>query len=82
MARYFFNFEDGKSSVPDWVGQDLPDPVAARGEAAKLAADVAMNLAVEGRSAPHSWIEVCDEHQRPIARFPVNEAIRGPSRLS
>jgi hypothetical protein len=81
MPRYFFNFENDSSSQPDLVGRELPDASAARSEAAKVAADFATNHAVEGRAPAYQWIEVCDEHHRPIARLPVADIIREPNRL-
>ncbi len=81
MPRYFFNFENAKSSVTDFIGRDLPDELAARSEAAKLAADLAMDHAIEGRWPTYQWIEVVDEGQRPIARLPIIDVIREPNRF-
>jgi hypothetical protein len=82
MSRYFFNFQSSNSSVADWVGRDLPDFAAARAEAAKLAADLATNHAVEGRPSPLKWVEVVDDCDRAVARLPVHNAIREPNRLT
>jgi uncharacterized protein DUF6894 len=81
MARYFFDFVDGSSSAPDLVGRELPNPTAARAEAVKVAADLATIHAVEGRPPTYSWIEVCDDQHRPVARLPVTDVIREPNRL-
>ncbi len=81
MARYFFDFDNGSSSLPDLVGRELPNVIAARAEAAKVAADLATNHAVEGRPLKYHWIEVCDEYHRPIARLPISDVIREPNRL-
>ena len=81
MPRYFFALENASSSVPDLVGRELPDGAAARAEAAKAAAEVATVDAVEGRPPTYQWVEVCDEHHRPIARLPVADVIREPNRM-
>jgi hypothetical protein len=81
MPRYFFNFESANSSVADLIGRDLPHEIAARSEAAKVAAELATNDAVEGRPPSFEWIEVVDESHRPILRLPIADAIREPNRL-
>jgi hypothetical protein len=81
MPRYFFNFENAESSVPDLIGRELQHDIAAKAEAKKMAADLAMTDAIDGRSPTYEWIEVVDGHQRPIARLPVTEVIREPNRL-
>jgi hypothetical protein len=81
MPRYFFNFENADSSVPDLVGRDLPNETAAKSEAGKVAADLAMNDAIEGRSPTYQWIEVVDDQLRPVARLPVADVVHEPNRL-
>lgn len=80
MRRYFFNFESDHSSVADLVGRCLPDDAAARSEAAKVAADLATDHALEGRSPPYRWIEVIDDRRRPVVRLPIADVIREPNR--
>lgn len=80
MPRYFFNFENAGATSVDLVGRELLDDVSARAEAAKIAADLATNDAIEGRVPTYQWIEVIDEHQRPIIRLPVADVIREPNR--
>lgn len=81
MPRYFFEFENASSSVPDLVGRDLPDGLAAKAEAARVAAELAANEAVEGRAPTYEWIEVVDECRRPVVRLPVADALREPNRV-
>jgi hypothetical protein len=81
MPRYFFNLENASSSLIDIIGRVLPDEIAAREEAAKVAADMATIDAIEGRPPTYQWIEVIDEQQRPVARLPVAQVIREPNRL-
>ena len=82
MPRYFFNFVSANASVADLIGRDLPDHIEARSVAAKLAADLATDHAVEGRPPKFEWIEVIDEHERPVVRLPVGDVIREPNRRS
>ena len=82
MPRYFFNFESGGSAQADLVGRDLPDDGAAKTEAAKLAADIGMSDALEGKWPSYEWVEVVDEEERAVARLPVANAIREPNRSS
>lgn len=80
MPRYFFNFESDSSTGADLVGRDLPDDEAAKAEGAKLAADLAIDDAIEGELPAFEWLEVLDEGQRPVARLRVAETIREPNR--
>ena len=82
MPRYFFHFEGEKSATADLIGRDLPDDEAAKSEAARLAADVGIDDAIEGDLPILEWVEVVDESQRPVARLPVAAAIREPNRCS
>ena len=50
MPRYFFNFEGATGVVPDLVGRELLSDHAARGEAKKIAADLAAADAIEGHT--------------------------------
>jgi hypothetical protein len=81
MPRYHFNFENSKSAIADLVGRDLPNCAAARTEAAKIAADLATNHAIEGRLPPFQWIEVVDDCERAVVRLPVAKAVQEPNRL-
>jgi len=80
MARYYFNFENDESIVADLIGRDLPDALAARTEAAKVAADLATDHALEGKPLTYRWIEVVDDCRRPIVRLPLVDVIREPNR--
>lgn len=80
MPRYFFSFDDGWVGTPDLVGRDLPNDEAAKAEAARLAAEVGIDRAIEGQLPPYEWIEVTDEVQRAVARLPVVQCVRGPNR--
>jgi hypothetical protein len=82
MPRYFFNFERDGAAQADLVGRDLPDDHAAKFEAARLAADIGMSDALEGKWPSYEWVEVVDEEERAVARLPVANAIREPNRFS
>jgi hypothetical protein len=81
MPRYFFNFERAGSLTADLIGRDLRDDEAAKNEALKLAADVGTDDALQGEWPRFDWLEVLDEQQRAVARIPVADAIREPTRL-
>jgi hypothetical protein len=68
MARYFFNFENASSSRPDLVGRDLRDETAARSEAAKVAADLATNDAIEGRAEADQPMTTARTHSRAACK--------------
>jgi hypothetical protein len=82
VPRYFFNFESGPAAGADLIGRDLADDAAATAEAAKLAAELGMDDAIEGERPAFQWIEVLDEEHRPVARLPVAEALKGPNRTT
>ena len=81
MPRYFFSFQNADSCADDLVGYDLPDELAARAQARKLAADLATGDALEGRLPKYEWVEVADELLRPVARLRVADAAHEPNRL-
>jgi hypothetical protein len=82
MPRYFFILENEYATTPDLVGRDLPDDHAAKNEAAKLAAELGIHSALEGKLPAYQWVEAVDEEQRPVTRLAVSASIRGPDRLS
>ena len=81
MRRYFFNFGDKSHSVPDLVGTALSDDEAAKAEAKRLAAQLAIDQAVDGKLPAYEWIEVVDEVDRPVVRLPVAVAVKEPHRI-
>ncbi len=81
MPRYFFIFENGEAASADLIGRDLPNDEAAKHHAAKLAADLSTDQALEGKLPAYQWIEVVDEAQRPVVRLPVAAALSEPNRL-
>jgi hypothetical protein len=82
MPRYFFNFTNETTSIPDLVGQELPDDQIAKQEAGKLAGEISMNAAIRGKCPTFDWVEIVDECERPIARLPVATCLREPNRRS
>ena len=82
MPRYFFSFDDGRAGTSDLVGRDLLNDEAAKAEAVRLAAEVALDRAIEGQGPPYEWIDVRDEAQRAVVRLPVAECAREPNRSS
>jgi hypothetical protein len=82
VPRYFFNLETGPEGSVDLVGRDLPDDEAAKSEAAKLAADLSIDRALEGELPRFEWIEVRDEAERAVARLPVAASVKEPNRTT
>ena len=80
MPRYFFLFGNDTSVTPDLVGQELRDSETAKAMAAKLAVEVEYSSTVEVELPHYDWFEVLDEDERPMARLPVSQAVREPSR--
>jgi hypothetical protein len=80
MPRYFFNFESDGTAKADLVGRDFPDDHAAKVEGAKLAADMGMSAALEGKWPAYEWVEIVDDEERAVARLPVSNVIREPNR--
>jgi hypothetical protein len=82
VPRYFFNFDTGHQGSVDLVGRDLPDDEAAKSEAAKLAAGLSIDQALEGELPRFEWIEVRDEAERAVARLPVATSLKEPNRTT
>ena len=76
MSRYFFHIDDGKETITDTFGLELPDEAAI----CKTAVDGARSLMAEaicnGEDIRHSRFEVTDEAGRRVLRFPFSAAIR------
>jgi hypothetical protein len=82
MRRYFFHFENDDRRLEDLVGTDLPNDQAAKAQGLKLAGDLAVEDAVNGRPPRFDWLEVVDEDNCIVARLPVADAIREPNRIA
>ena len=80
MPRYFFNFEGSGKASPDLIGQELINDEAAKAEAERLAADARIQPSVEGEQSAFEWVEVIDEYERAVVRFPISGVARGPNR--
>jgi hypothetical protein len=81
MPRYFFHFENDDRRLEDLIGTDLASDQAAKAQALKLAADLAVEDAVKGNPPRFDWVEVVDEDDCIVARLPVADAIREPNRI-
>jgi len=82
MPRYFFHFENDQRKLEDLIGTDLANDEAAKTQALKLAADLAVEDAVKGNPPRFDWLEVVDEDNCIVARFPIVRAIREPNRIA
>ena len=76
MSRYFFHIDDGKETITDTFGLELPDEAAV----GKAAVDGARSLMAEairrGQDIRHSRFDVTDEAGHLILRLPFSAAIR------
>jgi hypothetical protein len=81
MPRYFFHFENDDRRLEDLIGSDLASDQAAKAQALKLAADLAVEDAVKGNPPRFDWVEVVDQDDCIVARLPVADAIREPNRI-
>ena len=60
MPRYFFNVRDGQKLFADSEGQDFPDVLEARSEAARTANEIMDQQALP--DTPDGWlVDICDE---------------------
>jgi uncharacterized protein DUF6894 len=69
MARYFFHFTNGRT-LRDDEGEDLPDLVAAKAHAARIAAEL-----VSDPEAQAFAILITDEHGNELACVPIPRTI-------
>lgn len=79
MNRYYFNLEGDDTTALDLIGRELPHDEAAKSEAARYASEFDNAEEMNGMLA-YDWIEVLDQSQRPVARFPLAHVNDEPSR--
>ena len=67
MPLYYFHFRDNNFAMPDPEGTELPDLVAALGEAWIDAREFIANELKSGRSLPDGYIEIADKSGEVLA---------------
>ncbi len=68
MPRYFFNLTDGRKSIPDQEGTELPDDHAARAHAFRVMRELARNR--EEQTSAWRLVVVCERHGAPCFELP------------
>ena len=71
MPRYFFHLTDGKETVNNPEGMDLPGTAAAREEAMVLARDLKHGKVMPGRSWNGWMVSVVDQHGHEVEAVPI-----------
>ncbi len=66
MPRYYFHLTDGKETVNNPQGMDLPGTAAAREEAMVLARDLKHGKVMPGRSWNGWRVSVVDQHGHQV----------------
>jgi hypothetical protein len=74
MPRYYFNLSCQDFETTDVVGECCRDDVAALHEAMRAASAVLRQRLLDEQPCPNGWIEVEDEHHRPVLRLPLRAA--------
>ena len=74
MPRFYFNVCCDGFEATDTVGEHCRDALAARFEAMRAARIMIRQQLVTGDLPKHGWIEVEDEHHRPLMKVPLRSA--------
>jgi hypothetical protein len=75
MPRYFFHLTDGKETVNNPEGMDLPGTAAAREEAMVLARDLKHGKVMPGRSWSGWMVSVVDQHGHEVEAVPIADLL-------
>ena len=76
MPRYFFHIYDGKETITDTFGLELPDEAAIGKTAVEGARSLMAEAIRNGEDIRHSRFDVTDEAGCCVLRFPFSAAIR------
>ena len=75
MARYFFRLTDGKQTLNNHQGLDLPGPAAALENAVTLAADLRHGAVMPGFHWDGWFVTIVDEHGKKVDEVPVADEV-------
>jgi hypothetical protein len=75
MPRYYFHLTDGKETVNNPEGMDLPGRAAAREEAIVLARDLKRGKVMPGRSWTGWLVSVVDQHGHEVESVPIADLL-------
>lgn len=71
MERFYFHLRTGDELLPDCEGNDLPDSLAARREAEKIARELLAEAIRFGNDEVSEAVVISDEHGREIDIVPL-----------
>jgi hypothetical protein len=74
MPRYYFNLSCDGYETTDLVGESCANDVAALSGAMRAASAVLQKRLLADELTQSGWIEVEDEHHRPVLRLPLRAA--------
>jgi hypothetical protein len=74
VPHYYFNVSCSDFESVDLVGQCCRDDVAALQGALRTAGAVLQKRLRAGGLDPNGWVEVEDEHHRPVLKLPLRAA--------
>jgi hypothetical protein len=75
MPLYYFHLTDGKETVNNPQGMDLPGTAAAREEAMVLARDLKHGKVMPGRSWDGWRVSVVDQHGHQVESVPIEDLL-------
>ena len=76
VPRYFFHIHDGRETIPDTFGLELPDEAAVGKTTVEGARDLMAEAIRRGEDISRSWFDVTDEAGHRVLKFPFSAAIR------
>jgi hypothetical protein len=74
MPRYYFRLTDGKRTLDNHRGIDLPGNAAARTDAVALAHDLKQGHAMSGWDWTGWFVAIVDQHGRKVDEVPIADA--------
>ena len=77
MPRYYFHVTDGRETLENPKGMDLPGNAAAREEAVVLANELRHGKAKPGRSWQGWFVTIKDQHGHQVDSVPIAPRVAG-----
>jgi len=71
MPRYYFHVTNGRETLENPKGMDLPGNAAAREEAVVLAKELRHGQVMPGRSSQGWFVSVIDQHGHQVDSVPI-----------
>jgi hypothetical protein len=77
MPHYFFDTDDGATQFRDELGLELSDDQAARDEASRALAELALEYVPGGAPQKNLTMWVRDERGEPLLQLSMSFAVKG-----